>query len=70
MDTLTIIALIIGACGLVGMAWLGGYELGLSNAKPVRAPRPTVTQLIDELNTRKPKSAKNQRKAVRKAVRA
>jgi hypothetical protein len=46
---------------------MGGYELGQASAKPRRA---TVAELINELPPRRPKSAKNKRKAARKAVRA
>jgi hypothetical protein len=69
MEPLTVILITIGAASLVGMAWLGGYQLGLSNGQ--RTPRrPTVAELVNELTPRKPKAAKNRRKAARKAVRA
>jgi hypothetical protein len=67
MDTLSIIAVIAALAALVGLAWMGGYELGQASAKPRRA---TVAELINELPPRRPKSAKNKRKAARKAVRA
>ncbi len=69
MDIITLTLVTIGAASLVGMAWLGGYQLGLSNGQ--RAPRrPTVAELVNELTPRRPKAAKNRRKAARKAVRA
>ena len=68
MDIVTLTLVTIGAASLVGMAWLGGYQLGLSNGQ--RTPRrPTVAELVNELQPRRPKSAKNKRKAARKAVR-
>ena len=69
MDIVTLTLITIGAASLVGMAWLGGYQLGLSNGQ--RPPRrPTVAELVNELTPRRPKAAKNKRKAARKAVRA
>jgi hypothetical protein len=66
MDPLNLILITIGAASLIGMAWLGGYQLGLSNGQ--RAPRrQTVAELINELPTRRAKSAKNRRKAARRA---
>ena len=68
MDIVTLTLITLGAASLVGMAWLGGYQLGLSNAE--RTPRrPTVAELVNELQPRRPKAAKNKRKAQRKAVR-
>ena len=68
MDPLTIILMTIGAASLIGMAWLGGYQLGLTNGQ--RAPRrPTVAELVNELPPRRSKAARNRRKATRKAVR-
>lgn len=73
MDYLTIIIATIALAGLIGMAWLGGYELGSANgttAERELADR-RVRGVLDTLNTRPPsKAAKNRRKAVRKAVRA
>jgi hypothetical protein len=67
MDYMTIILGTTALAALVGLAWIGGYELGQANAKP---RRPTVAELINELQPRRPKAAKNRRKAARKAVRA
>jgi len=53
MDYITIIAATLTAIGVLGIAFLGGYERGLSNAKPVLASRPTVAELIKELPKRK-----------------
>jgi hypothetical protein len=69
MDPLTVIVITIAAVSLVGLSWLGGYQIGLTNGQ--RAPRrPTVSELINELPARRAKTAKNRRKATRKAVRA
>lgn len=66
MDTLSILAAIAAFSAIGGLAWLGGYELGQANAQP---RRPTVAELVNELKPRRPKAAKNRRKAARKAVR-
>lgn len=72
MDTLTILIAIAALAATAGLCWLGGYELGQANARDAaRLPRrPTVTELINDLKPRRPKAAKNRRKAQRKAVRA
>ncbi len=54
MDIVTIITILAAACGFVGLAWLGGYELGqLHAAKAARKARPTLTQLIGRVNNKK-----------------
>jgi len=57
---------------LVGLAWLGGYELGQANG--ITAERQSANRringVLDSLNSRRPKAARNRRKAARKAVRA
>ncbi len=66
---MTIILATVAVGALVALAWMGGYELGQINGQ--RAPRrPTVAELVNELKPRRPKAAKNRRKAQRKAVRA
>jgi hypothetical protein len=67
MDYTTVILGTTALAALVGLAWMGGYELGQASAKPRRA---TVAELINELPPRRPKAARNRRKAQRKAVRA
>jgi hypothetical protein len=67
MDYMTIILGTTALAALVGLAWMGGYELGQASAKPRRA---TVAELVNELKPRRPKAARNRRKAQRKAVRA
>lgn len=70
MDTLSILAAIAAFSAVGGLAWLGGYELGQANG--ITAERQSanrrVNGVLDSLN--RPKSAKNKRKAARKAVRA
>lgn len=79
MDTLTIILLAAAAFGLLGLAWLGGYETGhdagsdaeraLCNTRIKGILRSQkVSEIIDYENNRRPKAAKNRRKAARKAV--
>jgi hypothetical protein len=71
MDTLTIILCTVGVGTIVALAWLGGYEIGISagvSAERESANR-RINGVLDSINTRKPKAAKNRRKAQRKAVR-
>ena len=72
MDPLTIILATIALAAVAGLCWLGGYELGQATARDAATSprRPTVAELINELKPRRPKAAKNRRKATRKAVRA
>jgi hypothetical protein len=70
MDTLSILAAIAAFAAIGGLAWLGGYELGQANAQDAQPRRPTVAELVNELKPRRPKAARNRRKAARKAVRA
>ncbi len=67
MDYMIIILGTTALAALVGLAWMGGYELGQASAKPRRA---TVAELVNELQPRRPKAARNRRKAARKAARA
>lgn len=57
MDYLNIIIGAAALLGLIGLAWLGGYELGTANG--VSAERELanrrVNGLLDELNKYKPK---------------
>jgi hypothetical protein len=70
MDYMTIALGTAAIAALVGLAWLGGYELGQANAQDAPPRRPTVAELVNELKPRRPKAARNRRKAQRKAVRA
>lgn len=72
MDYLTIIIVSAAALGFVGLVWLAGYEIGHTaglDAERALANR-RINGLLEDMNNRKPKSAKNRRKAARKAVRA
>jgi hypothetical protein len=72
MDTLTIVIGTVAVAVLMGLAWIGGYEIGTAsgaNAERELANR-RVNGVLDAINNRKPKAAKNKRKAARKAVRA
>lgn len=72
MDYLTIILASAALIGFVGLAFLGGYELGeaqgTDNERALANRR--INGLLEDLNSRRPKAAKNRRKAARKAVRA
>ena len=66
MDTLTIIIGTIALAATAGLAWIGGYQHATHSS-----PREVnIDALIEDLNNRRPKAAKNRRKAQRKAVRA
>jgi hypothetical protein len=60
MDTLTIIMLTMAAAGLVGLAWLSGYEFGSNDAtNSERAlANQRVNGLLAELNKLKPRAPK------------
>lgn len=81
MDPITIIIATAALLGFVALAWIGGYELGV--AEGTDRERSLANTRINGLlknqhardvvayeNARKPKAAKNRRKAARKAVRA
>jgi hypothetical protein len=56
MDITTVILATLGIASLVGLAWMGGYELGSANATAPRKARPTVTELVGKLNKQKPRT--------------
>jgi hypothetical protein len=60
MDYLTIIMLTMAAAGLVGLAWLSGYEFGSNDAtNSERAlANQRVNGLLAELNKLKPQAPK------------
>lgn len=69
MEPTTIIIGTLTAMSVVGLAWLGGYRLGLASG--VSAERELADRRIQGVlaseNKRKPKSQKAKRKATRKA---
>ena len=62
----------LAIAALVGLAWTGGYELGQANGVTTerQSANRRINGVLDSINTRKPKTAKNKRKAARRAVRA
>jgi len=70
MEPTTIIVATLTAMSIVGLAWLGGYRLGLASG--VSAERELADRRIQGVlaseNKRKPKSQKAKRKATRKAA--
>ena len=62
----------LAIAALVGLAWTGGYELGQANGATTerQSANRRINGVLDSINTRKPKAAKNKRKAQRKAARA
>jgi hypothetical protein len=69
MDPLTIILVTVAAGALIALAWMSGYELGTSagvSAERDLANR-RVRGVLEYENNRRPKSAKNKRKAARRA---
>lgn len=63
MDYLTIIMLTMATAGLVGLAWLSGYEFGTTDAtKSERAlANQRVNGLLAELNKLKPRANSKRR---------
>ena len=72
MEPISMILAALALAALVGLAWLGGYELGTASGASAEREMANrrVNGVLDSLNSRRPKSAKNKRKAARKAVRA
>ncbi len=72
MDTTTIILATVALLAFVALAFMGGYELGNANGTDNERAlaNKRINGLLADLNTRRPKAAKNRRKAARKAVRA
>jgi hypothetical protein len=72
MDTLNIILATTAALAFVALIYLSAYEVGTRNgiAHERKLADRRVQGVLDHENSRRPKSAKNRRKAQRKAVRA
>jgi hypothetical protein len=63
MDYLTIIAATLAAIGVIGLAWLGGYELGESNGINTQreiADR-RVEAVLKKVNQRKPRTRRTRK---------
>jgi hypothetical protein len=71
MDTLTILLVIVGLAAFAGLVYLAGYELGQADGVTTEreSANRRINGVLDSINTRRPKAAKNKRKAARKAVR-
>jgi cobalamin biosynthesis protein CobT len=65
MDYLTIIAGTVALAALVGMAWLGGYELGQATGadRERDMTKPRIEGLLNELNKYKPRARAPKRRA-------
>jgi hypothetical protein len=72
MDTLNIVLATAAALALVALVYMSAYDLGTRNgiANERRLSDKRVQGILDHENARRPKSAKNRRKAARKAVKA
>jgi L-cystine uptake protein TcyP (sodium:dicarboxylate symporter family) len=79
MDYTTLILGTTAIAALVGLAFMSGWELGSASGidrerqsanRRVNGVLASVKDVIAYENTRKPKAAKNRRKAARKVVRA
>lgn len=72
MDYITLLLGSAAIAALVGLAFMSGWELG--SASGIDRERESATRringVLDSINTRRPKAARNRRKAQRKAVRA
>ena len=65
MDYLTIIIAAAALLGFVGLAFLGGYELGMAEGtdKARASANRRVNGLLDELNKHKPRATRKRRAA-------
>jgi hypothetical protein len=65
MDYLTIIIVAAAALGFIGLAWVGGYELGAAEAtdRERAFANRRVSGLLDELNKLKPRTRTLKRRA-------
>jgi hypothetical protein len=63
MDYLTIVAGTVALAALVGMAWLGGYELGQATGadRERDMTKPRIEGLLNELNKYKPRVTRKRR---------
>ncbi len=63
MDYLTILMLTMAAAGLVGLAWLSGYEFGTNDATTSERAlaNQRINGLLAELNKLKPRASAKRR---------
>lgn len=63
MDTLTIIAAILALAATGGLAWVGGYELGMAAGtdKERDLANRRIAGLLAQENKRKPRTARKRR---------
>ena len=71
MDYMTLILGTAAIAALAGLAFMSGWELGSASGidRERESANRRINGVLDSINTRKPKAAKNKRKAARKAVR-
>jgi L-cystine uptake protein TcyP (sodium:dicarboxylate symporter family) len=72
MDYITLLLGTAAIAALVGLAFMSGWELGSASGidRERQSANRRINGVLDSLNSRRPKAAKNRRKAQRKAVRA
>lgn len=74
MDTMTVICITAAALAVVGIVWMSGYDIGRDSGyvAGTKAERDLanrrVNAVLAEENARRPKAAKNRRKAARKGL--
>jgi len=68
MDYLNIIIGTVAVAALVGLAWLGGYELGHANGTDTERDmgNKRINGLLDELNKLKPRGVAPKQRRARK----
>jgi len=69
MEPMTLLIVVAAAIAVIGLAWVGGYQIGRQcgiSAERELADR-RINGLLAQENARKPKSQKAKRKAARKA---
>jgi hypothetical protein len=72
MDYTTLILGTTAIAALVGLAFMSGWELGSASGidRERQSSNRRINGVLDSLNNRPSKAARNRRKAARKAVRA
>ena len=72
MDIINIALITAALLAFVALAFMGGYELGNANGTDNERAlaNKRINGLLADLNARRPKAAKNRRKAARKVARS